>query len=144
MGIRYHGSLPDSSQVTEVPGSWHRLLHQMGGSWSPSHYHGKEYSEFCLEEHHLQVWDTKNVGLWQRKTIQQQRIQGLLFKARNQEPLLITKEDNFVLYQPIWPVYFVPVRTPVQKRWCFVPILIPAIPDLFQPYRVIYQVSAGN
>ena len=49
---------------------------------------------------------------------------------------------QYISYQ--WPIYFVPVRTPVQKRWCFVPILIPAIPNLFQPYRVIYQVSAGN
>ena len=90
MGIRYHRPLLDSSQAAEVPSSWHRLLHQIGGSWSPSHYHGKEYLKFCLEEYHLQVWDTESVGLWQWKTIRQQRIQGLLFEVRNQELLLIT------------------------------------------------------
>ena len=52
-GLDIMGSLPNSNQAAKVPSSWHRLLHQMGGSRSLSHYHGKEYSEFCLEEHHL-------------------------------------------------------------------------------------------
>ena len=53
MGIRYHEPLPDNIQVAKVLSGWHQLPHQMGGSRSPSHYHGKEYSKFCLEEHHL-------------------------------------------------------------------------------------------
>ena len=53
MGIRYHGSYPNSSQAAKVPSSWHRLLPQMRGNRSLSHYQGKEYSEFCLEQHHL-------------------------------------------------------------------------------------------
>ena len=94
MGTRYHGPLPNSSQTAEVPSSWYWLLHQIGRSWSPSHYHRKEYSEFCLEEHHLQVWDTKSASLGQQKAVWQHRIQGLLFETRNQEPLLITRSPT--------------------------------------------------
>ena len=31
----------------------------MGRSGSPSHYHGEEHLKFCLEEHYLQIWDTR-------------------------------------------------------------------------------------
>ena len=48
-----HGPFPNSSQAAKVPSSWHRLLHQMGGSRSLRHYHKEEYSEFCLKEYHL-------------------------------------------------------------------------------------------
>ena len=44
---------------------------------------------------------------------------------------LNTKEDNFIPYQSVWLAYFVPMRKLVQKWWCFVPVLILAIPDLF-------------
>ncbi|XP_050259929.1 uncharacterized protein LOC126705006 [Quercus robur] len=92
--IRYHGPLPYSSQAAEVPGGRHRLLHKMSGSRSRSlsRYHGKEYLEFCLEEHHLQ---------------------GLLFGARNQEPLLVARPppsqrigrgyETILAQDRIWP-----------------------------------------
>ena len=56
LGIKNHYSSPAHPQANgqvKVTSSWHQLLHQMGGSRSLSHHHGKEYSEFCLEEHHL-------------------------------------------------------------------------------------------
>ena len=53
MRIRYYRPLPNSGQATKVPSSWHQLLHQMGGSKNLSHYHGKEYSKFCLDKQHL-------------------------------------------------------------------------------------------
>ena len=53
MGVRYHGSFPNSNQVTEVPSSQHRLLHEMGRSRNLSHHHRKEYTELRMEEHSL-------------------------------------------------------------------------------------------
>ena len=75
MGTRHHGPLPDSSKTTKVSGSWYRLLHQVGGSRSPSHYHREEHLKLCVEEYYLQVRDTKSTSLQQWKTIRQQRIQ---------------------------------------------------------------------
>ena len=63
MGTRYHGSLPNRGQATEVPSSWYRLLYQVNGSGSPSHYHGEEHSKLCLEKHNLQIQDTQNTCL---------------------------------------------------------------------------------
>ena len=82
MGTRHHGPLPDGIKIAKVSGSWYRLLHEVSGSRSPSHYHGEEHLKFCMKEYHLQVWDTKSTRLRQWKTIQQQRIQGLLLRAR--------------------------------------------------------------
>ena len=77
MGTRYHGPLPDGNETAEVSGSWHRLLHQVDRSRSSSHYHKEEHLKLCMEEYHLQVWDTKSTRLRQWKTIRQQCIQGL-------------------------------------------------------------------
>ena len=65
MGTRHHGPLPDGSKTTKVSGSWYRLLHQMGGSRSPGHYHGEEHSKLCMKEYHLQVRDAKSTRLGQ-------------------------------------------------------------------------------
>ena len=35
----------------------------------PSHYHGEEHPQLCMEEHHLQVRDTEGTRLQQWKTI---------------------------------------------------------------------------
>ena len=87
MGIRHHGLLPNSPKTTKVSGSRHQLLHQVGGGRTPSHYHGEEHPYLCMEEHHLQIWDTKGARLRQWKAIRQQRIQGFLLRARYQESL---------------------------------------------------------
>ena len=50
MGIRYYKPFPNSSQAAEVPSSWHRLLHQMGGSRSLSHYHGKQFDNSAFKD----------------------------------------------------------------------------------------------
>ena len=82
MGTKHHGPLLDGIKTTKVSGSWYRLFHEMGGSRSPSHYHGEEYLKLCMEEYHLQVRDTKSARLRQWKTIRQQRIQEFLLRAR--------------------------------------------------------------
>ena len=81
MGTGHHGPIPDSIKTAKVFGCWYRLLHEVGGSRSTSHYHGEKYLKLCMEEHHLQVRDTKGTRLRQWKTIQQQRIQGFLLRA---------------------------------------------------------------
>ena len=71
MRARHHGPLPDGYKTVIVFGSLYLLLHQVGRSRSPSHYHGEEYPELCMEEHHLQVRDTKGTRLRQWKTVRQ-------------------------------------------------------------------------
>ena len=78
MGTRHHRPLPNDLKTAKVSGSRYRLLHQVGGSSTPSHYHGKEHPYLCMEENYLQVWDTEGARFEQWKTIRQQRIQGLL------------------------------------------------------------------
>ena len=90
MVIRHHGPFPNSPKITKVSSSRHRLFHQVGGNRTLIHYHGEEHPYICVEEHHLQIWDTKGARLGQWKAIQQQRIQGFLLKARYQESLLIS------------------------------------------------------
>ena len=82
MGTRHHGPLPNSPKIAKVSNSRHRLLHQVGGNKTPSHYHREEHTYLCMEEHHLQIWDTEGARLEQWKAIRQQRIQGLLLRAR--------------------------------------------------------------
>ena len=82
MGTRHYGPLPDGIKIAKVSGSWYQLLHEVGGSRSPSHYRGEEHSKFCMEEYHLQVRDTKSARLRQWKIIRQQRIQRFLLRAR--------------------------------------------------------------
>ena len=60
----------------------------MGGSGSPSHYHGEEHLKVCLEKHYLQIRDTQSTCLQQRKAIRQQCIQEFLFETRYLESLL--------------------------------------------------------
>ena len=57
MEIGYHRPIPNSNETTEVPNSQHRLLHQMGKSWSPGHHHREERAKLCLEERRLQIQD---------------------------------------------------------------------------------------
>ena len=76
--------------TAKISSSWYRLLHQMGGSITLSYYHEEEHSYICVEEHHLQVWDTEGTCFWQRKAIRQRLVQGLLYRARYKESLLIS------------------------------------------------------
>ena len=69
MGTRHHEPLPNGPKTTKVFGSRYRLLHQVGGSRTPSLYHGEEHPYLCMEEHHLQVWDTEGARLGQWKAI---------------------------------------------------------------------------
>ena len=55
-----------------------------------------------------------------------------------------TNEDDFIPYKPIRLVFIVPVCTLVQKRGCFVPVKILAMPNPFRPYREMYRVSTRN
>ena len=82
MRIRHHGSLPNGPKMAKVSSSRYRLLHQVGGSKTPSNYHGEEHPYLCIEEHHLQIWDTEGARLGQWKAIRQQCIQRLLLRAR--------------------------------------------------------------
>ena len=54
----------------------------------------------------------------------------------------MTKEVNFVPYQPVLLEFVVSVLRPIQKCSCFVSVQILAVPKLFQAYRDKYQVSA--
>ena len=69
MGTRHHEPLPNGPKTTKVFGSRYRLIHQVGGSRTPSHYHGEEHPYLCMEEHHLQVWDSEGARLGQWKAI---------------------------------------------------------------------------
>ena len=74
MGTGYHGPLPDGVKIAKVSSGWYQLLHEVGGSRSPGHYDEEKHSKLCMEEHHLQVRDTKGTRLRQWKTIRQRRI----------------------------------------------------------------------
>ena len=50
---------------------------------------------------------------------------------------------DFVPFRPVPSVFTIPVASLVEKHIDFVPVLIPAIPELFQPYRDKYQILAG-
>ena len=54
-GPRHYRPLPNGPKTAKVSGSWYRLLHKVGGSRTPSHYHGEEHPYLCMEEHHLQI-----------------------------------------------------------------------------------------
>ena len=71
MGPRHYGTLLNGPKKAKVSDSRYQLLHQVGGSKTPSHYHEEEYPYLCMEEHHLQVWDTKGARLGQWKAIRQ-------------------------------------------------------------------------
>ena len=43
MGVRHHGPFPNSLKTAKVSGSRYRLLHQMGGSRTPCHYHREKH-----------------------------------------------------------------------------------------------------
>ena len=49
--------------TAKISSSRYQLLHQVGGSKTLSHYHGKEHLYICVEEHHLQIWDTEGACL---------------------------------------------------------------------------------
>ena len=59
MRIRHHGSLPNSLKTAKISSSRYRLLHQVGGSRAPCHYHGEEHPYLRMEKHHLQIRDTE-------------------------------------------------------------------------------------
>ena len=69
MGTGYHGPLPDGVKIAKVSSGWYQLLHEVGGSRSPGHYDEEKHSKLCMEEHHLQVRDSKGTRLRQWKTI---------------------------------------------------------------------------
>ena len=48
-----YGSIPNSSAVVEVPYSWHRLFHQIGGSRSLGRHNKKEHKKLHMEKHRL-------------------------------------------------------------------------------------------
>ena len=83
VGIRHHGSIPNSNSTAKVFGGWYRLLHKVGRSRSTSHHHEEKCARLRMEEHLLQVRYSQNVGLLQREAIRQQCIQRLLFIARD-------------------------------------------------------------
>ena len=90
MGVKHHGSLPNGLKTAKVSGSRYRLLHQMGGSRTPCHHHREKHPYLHVEKHHMQIWDSEGACIWQWKTIQQQRVQEFLLRARNSKSLLIT------------------------------------------------------
>ena len=57
MRVGHYGPIPSSNETAKVSNNRHRLLHQMGRSWSPGHHHREERAKLHLEEHNLQIWD---------------------------------------------------------------------------------------
>ena len=86
MGVRHHVSLPNGLKTARVSGSRYRLLHQMGGSRTPCHYHREKHPYLRVEKHHMQIRDSEGACLGQRKTV----VQEFLLRARHSESLLIT------------------------------------------------------
>ena len=52
VGFRHYEIVPNSGATAEVPGSGHRLLHEIGGN-----RYGEKHEKLHLEIHHMQVWD---------------------------------------------------------------------------------------
>ena len=90
MGVGHHGPLPNGLKTAKVSGSRYRLLHQIGGSRAPCHYHREEHPHLRMEKHHMQIRDSEGACLGQRKTVRQRRVQEFLLRARHSESLLIT------------------------------------------------------
>ena len=44
-----------------------------------------------MEEHNLQILDTMDDRIGQRVAVRQSRLQGILFRPRDQEPILIPR-----------------------------------------------------
>ena len=63
MGIRHHGSLPNSLKIAKISSSRYRLLHQVGGSGAPCHYHEEKHPYLRVEKHHLQIRDSEGACL---------------------------------------------------------------------------------
>ena len=61
MGVRHHGPFPNGLKTTKVSGSRYRLLHQVGGSRTPCHYHREKHPYLRVEKRHMQIRDSESL-----------------------------------------------------------------------------------
>ena len=62
-GLDIMGPFPTALRQLKISSSRYRLLHQVGGSRTPCHYHGEKHPYLCVEKHHLQIRNTEGARL---------------------------------------------------------------------------------
>ena len=77
-------------ETSYVTAGLYWLLHQIGWNRAIGSDHRRQDTEFCLEEHCLQVRNPKDDHFWQWSIVCWSKIQGILCRARNKKPLFIT------------------------------------------------------
>ena len=90
MGVGYYEPIPNSDEAAEVLNGRHKLLYQMGGSWSLGHHHREKHTKLCMKEHYLQVQHTYSTDLRKQEAVWKRLVQRFLLTVGDQESPLFT------------------------------------------------------